>query len=111
MPLYLRLVELLKLEYRLIANFPKQYKYSLGNDMVTITWKMLDSFIETQLHHESKKGRKLAAVQTINQLHASLQLRARFCGEIKLTSLKQQAQFSESLAEIGKMIGAWLKHV
>lgn len=111
MPLYLRLTELLQVEYRLVANFPKQYKYSLGQDMIAMTWKMLDLFITAQTYPATKKQEKLENIQLINQQHDCLNLRIRFCGELKLISLKQQSRLNESSTEIGNMIGSWLKHV
>lgn len=111
MPLYLRLTELLKTEYRLVENFPKQYKYSLGEDIVSLTWKMLDLFIEAQTCSACKKQEKIETIHTLNQKHDCLKLRIRFCSELKIVTLKQQSMLNKEVVEIGKMIGSWQKNV
>jgi len=110
MPLYLRLTKLLTLLYQLVQHFPKQHKYSLGEDVVQLTWKMLDSFIYAQTG-SLQKQHKLDSIRTIHQHHERLKLRVRYCAELKLISLKKQALLNQELVEIGKMIGSWLKHV
>lgn len=78
--------------------------------MLALTWKMLDLFISVQTCDKQSHSQKLTAIRAINQTNDCLKLRARFCGELKLTSLKQQAQLNQQLTEIGKMIGSWLKN-
>lgn len=111
MPLYLRLLDLLKLEYRLVENLPKQYKYTLGQDILVITWEMTDLFIEAQMCSSLSKQKKLELIHAINQKHDCLKLRFRFCGELKLITLKQQTALDMTTVEIGKMVGCWIKNV
>ena len=111
MPLYLRLLDLLKLEYRLVANLPKQYKYSLGQDIITLTWNMVDLFIEAQTRKTLDKEKKIDLIYCINKCHDCLKLRFRFCGELKLITLRQQTKIDVLTVEIGKMVGCWLKNV
>jgi len=111
MPLYLRLTELLKLEYKLVSNFPKAYKYSLGEEIISLTWNMLDLFIEAQTCPSKRKEDKVVAIRTMVQKNDCLKLRIRFCSELKLASLRQQTKLQQHLTEVGKMIGSWLKNV
>ena len=111
MPLYLRLTELLKNEYRLVSNFSKEYKYSLGQDIVAITWDLVDLFIEAQTSASTAKQRKTEIIQVMNKQHECLKLRIRFCGELKLISVKQQANLNQLTTETGNMIGSWIKNV
>lgn len=104
MPLYLKLVNLLKIEYGVLHNLPKEYKFSLGQDTVNRTWEILDLFIMAQ---NNSKG-KTETIEKINYLFDSLKLRIRFLTELKVISLTQTATLAESLVEIGKMIGSWL---
>lgn len=48
MPLYLKLLNLLKAEYRVVHNLPKEYKFSLGQDILNRTWGLVDLFIAAQ---------------------------------------------------------------
>lgn len=111
MPLYLRLIDLLKQEYKLVCNLPKSYKYSIGQDIINTTWEMIDLFIKAQIMHSTDPEAKKQTIESINYHQQCLQLRIRFLAELKLISLKQQARLNEQTVEIGKMIGSWLKNV
>ena len=45
LPLYLSLYKLLKYLYLLTHNFPKEYKYTLGQSILELGWKTLDLII------------------------------------------------------------------
>ncbi len=107
MPLYLKLLNLLKTEYVIVHHLPKEYKFSLGQDIINRNWELIDLFITAQIG----EGDKSATVSKINQRFDSLKLRIRFLSELKLISLGQSAQLSENIVEIGKMIGSWVGKV
>ncbi len=107
MPLYLQLLDLLKTEYSYVHNLDKEYKYSLGEDILRITWGLLDLFIEAQTNHQDKK----AIVQEITHKFDCLKLRVRFLTELKQISLQQTTFINGQLVNIGKMIGSWQKNV
>ena len=112
MPLYLKLVNLLKCEYVIVHNMSKEYKFSLGQDIVNRTWRILDLFMAAQSKNSVKcKDGKAEVVRLIDLEFESLKLRIRFLTELKLISLGQSAQLSKDILEIGKMIGSWLKNV
>jgi hypothetical protein len=110
MPLYLGLLELLKFEYRIVKGLPKEYKHSLGENILTLTWKLIDLFIEIQLNGSYKSPKKLYLIKSMNTHHEQLKLRIRFLSDLKLISLKQQATIHTHIVEIGKMIGSWIKN-
>jgi len=111
MPLYLGLLELLKFEYRIVKGLPKEYKHTLGENILTLTWQLIDLFIEIQLNGSFKTPKKLYLIKSMNTHHEQLKLRIRFLGDLKLISLKQQATVNTHVVEIGKMIGSWIKNV
>lgn len=111
MPLYLGLLELLKFEYRVVKGLPKEYKHSMGENILTLTWKLIDLFIEIQLNQSYKTPKKLYLIKSMNTHHEQLKLRIRFLGELQLISLKQQTTFNTHVVDIGKMIGSWIKNV
>lgn len=110
MPLYLQLIELLKIEYAYVHNLPKEYKYSLGSDVTIITWKLIDLFIEIQTISRKAEEKRLK-IEELAVEFDKLKLRIRFLSEIKLISLHQVSHLNKLLVEIGKMIGSWQKHV
>lgn len=107
MPLYLQLLDLLKTEYSYVHNLEKEYKYSLGEDILKITWKLVDLFIEAQTNHQEKR----VIVQEIIHKFDCLKLRIRFLTELKQISLQQTTFINGQLVNIGKMIGSWQKNV
>lgn len=110
MPLYLQLIDLLKIEYAYIHNLQKEYKYSLGEDIIRLTWDLVDLFIETQTRgYNSAEKRKV--IDGIAHKFDSLKLRIRFLTELKQISLHQTTHLNELLVGIGKMIGSWQKNV
>jgi len=111
MPLYLKLVYLLKKEYGIVHQLPKEYKFSLGLDIIGRTWELIDLFIIAQNTHREGGETKFNIVTKIAGQFDCLKVRIRFLTELKLISLNQSAELSENIAEIGKMIGSWLKNV
>lgn len=107
MPLYLQLLDLLKTEYSYVHNLDKEYKYSLGEDIIKITWHLIDLFIEAQTNYQDKK----LIVLEIAQQFDCLKLRIRFLTELKQISLQQTTFVNGQLVNIGKMIGSWQKNV
>lgn len=49
MPLYLKLLNLLKTEYLIVKSLPKEYKFSLGQDIINRNWELIDLFIAAQI--------------------------------------------------------------
>ena len=110
MPLYLQLLELLKIEYAYVHNLPKEYKDSLGASIIDITWALIDLFIEAQTTYRNQEAKK-SKINGIACKFDQLKLRVRFLSEIKLISLHQATYLNELLVDIGKMIGGWQKNV
>jgi hypothetical protein len=46
-PLYLSIYKLILYLYNIVHNLPKEYKYSIGSDIINICWKTLDLVILT----------------------------------------------------------------
>ena len=110
MPLYLQLIDLLKIEYAYVHNLEKEYKYSLGDDVIRTTWNLIDLFVEAQTNGYNITGKK-DVIYEIAHKFDSLKLRIRFLTELKLISLHQAAHINGLLVDIGKMIGGWQKNV
>lgn len=110
MPLYLQLIELLKIEYKYVHNLSKEYKFGLGTAIIEITWKLVDLFIEAQTYCRNQELKR-AKVEELAGAFDKLKLRVRFLSEIKIISLHQATHLNELLVGIGKMIGSWQKNV
>jgi len=109
MPLYVKLHNLLKLNYEIVHSLPREYKYSLGEDIVKQNWKIIDLFTKAQ--SVENKATKINIINNINLRFESLKLRIRFLSELKLISFSKSGQLLEFTTEIGKMVGSWRKNV
>ena len=88
-------------------NFPKQYKYILGENILELGWGCLDLILETNsLPNEKKYSKILELSITFDKL----KIRIRMVQELNLISERQFAYIQTYYAkEIGEMIGGWLK--
>jgi len=107
LPLYHKLYELAKYLYQIIRNFPKQYKYTLGQSILDLTWDCLDLLVEANSFLKQDRYQKVLKLSTTFD---SLKIRLRLAEETGLISQKQFVHIQANYArEIGSMIGGWLK--
>lgn len=106
LPLYLCLYKLLQYFYLLVHSFPKEYKYTLGQSILDISWQTLDLVILTNtLPNDDKAGK----ISQISVYFDQLKTRLRLAHELKLLSTKKYAYIIEQDEEIGRMIAGWLR--
>lgn len=106
LPIYIKTYEFAKLVYRLVRQFSKEYKYTLGADLQTIIWRVIDEIIKTNsLPNERKKE----GIEKISLLFDQFKIRFRFAFEIGLIKDNHFAFAQKQMEEIGKMIGGWGK--
>lgn len=106
LPLYLAVYKLLLYQYVLVNNFPKSYKYSLGKDILYLTWETLDLII---LANNLPNMEKSASILQASVAFDKLKIRLRLALEIKLINRQKFAFLVETNEEIGKMLAGWLK--
>lgn len=104
LPLYIKTYEFIKLVYRLVGQFRKEYKYTLGEELQKIIWQMLDETIKT---NSLPDNRKKEGIEKISQLFDKFKIRLRFVYEIGLLNAKKFSVAQGEMAEIGRMIGGW----
>jgi len=107
LPLYLKLYQLIKYLHERVRNFPKQYKYSLGQSILDLSWSCLDLLITANVLSYKEKHAKILQLSIIFDC---LKVRLRIAQEMSVISTKQYIHLqSFYLKEIGEMIGGWLK--
>lgn len=105
--LYYKFYELIKFLYSVIRNFPKEYKYTLGGNILRLSWQCLDLVIESNSLPNQEKHPKILELSIIFD---KLKIRIRMAQEINLISKKQFIHIQINyFKEIGDMIGGWLK--
>ena len=55
LPIYIKTYEFIKLVYRLVQQFRKEYKYTLGTELQQIIWQILDEIIRTNSLPDNEK--------------------------------------------------------
>ncbi|MEI6597269.1 MAG: four helix bundle protein [bacterium] len=107
LPLYYKFYQLTKYLYERTKNFPRHYKYTLGQLIVDLSWNCVDLLVEANSSFKEEKYKKILELSV---MYDRLKIRLRLAQEIGLISEKQfvhiQLNYSK---EIGKMIGGWLK--
>jgi len=103
--IYLSLYKFIQYLYCIVRNFPKEYKYTLGADILNLSWKSLDYVIIT--NSVSNKEKRKYLEKTIAVFN-SLKYRLRLSSDLKLFNNKKYAYILESYLEIEKMLNAWL---
>lgn len=90
----------------MVRNFPKQYKYNLGENILGLSWDCLDLILEANSLPNENKHKKILELSI---LFDKLKIRLRMAQELNLISEKQFAHIQTYYAkEIGEMIGGWL---
>jgi len=106
LPLFIKTYESVKLVYRIVRQFRKEYKYTLGAELQQIIWQILDEIIATNsLPDSDKKG----GVEKISRLFDRFKIRFRFAYELGLVSSEKFGKAQTQFEEIGKMVGGWQK--
>lgn len=107
LPLYLKTYQFVKYLYEMVRSFPKQYKYTLGENILGLCWKCLDLILEANSLPNVKKYTKILE---LSLTFDRLKIRLRMIQELNLISEKQFAHICTNYTqETGEMIGGWLK--
>ncbi|MEF8847400.1 MAG: four helix bundle protein [Candidatus Paceibacterota bacterium] len=105
LPLYHKFYQILKFLYNATDNFEKQYKYSLGEDILELTWKCMDLVIEANALTKKKKSK---TIKKLSITFDQLKIRLRMAQELEQLSKGQYSHLqTEYMKEAGKMIGGW----
>jgi len=106
LPIFIKTYEFIKFVYRLVQQFRKEYKYTLGTELQQIIWQILDEIIITNSLPDSRKKEN---IEKISQLFDKFKIRLRFAYEIGLLTDKKFGIIQREIEEIGRMIGGWQK--
>ena len=106
LPIYIKTYEFIKLVYRTVRQFRKEYKYALGADLEQIIWQVLDEIIKTNSLPDAEKNK---GIEKISELFDKFKIRFRLAYELGLIPAKKFGTAQKEMEEIGKMIGGWQK--
>jgi hypothetical protein len=90
----------------MVRNFPKQYKYTLGENILGLSWRCLDLILEANSLPNERKYQKISELSIAFD---KLKVRLRMIQELNLITERQFAHIQTYYAkEAGEMIGSWL---
>ncbi|HAT9492128.1 TPA: four helix bundle protein [Legionella pneumophila subsp. pneumophila] len=102
LPVYKDTYQLVVRVFEYTKNFPREYKYTLGQDMKRDALHLLRCIYRANKH--KNRAEHLEAFLDEFEL---LKLEIRLCVEMKLISLKKQSRLSEFMVRIGKQVTGW----
>jgi len=102
LPVYRDTYKLILLLFDITQNFPREYKYTLGQDIKRDGINLVRSIYRAN-RAESKK----VHLEEFLDNFEILKLEIRLCVDMKILSLKTQAALSEYFESIGRQITGW----
>lgn len=85
-------------------NFPREYKFTIGQRMKDTILELLDWIIIANLEKDKKSSQK-----EINLRVERLRIYTRFAYDLRIIKLEKYEVLSKYIDEIGRMIGGWMK--
>lgn len=89
-----------------LSQYPKKFKYNLGERIISCYLDVLDAIIEAQY----SKGKKSHFLRKANVTLEKLRFLVRLSKDLQCITLHDYEYAVRQLNEIGKMVGGWEKH-
>ena len=102
LPVYRDVYKLIQILFDVTQTFPRDYKYSLGQDMKHDALRLVRSIYRAN-RSESKKE----WLEDFLDDFEILKLEVRLCVDLKLLTLRKQSEISPLMESIGKQVTAW----
>ncbi|MDD5041475.1 MAG: diversity-generating retroelement protein Avd [Candidatus Peribacteraceae bacterium] len=90
--------------FRETHEFPREHKFSLGQQMKDACLAMLDAIIEANAAVDKKP-----ALERASACLERLRVYTRLAYDLKVIGMKKYEVLSKHSDEIGRMIGGWMK--
>ena len=107
-PAIVKTIGFYKQFYGFLSSFPKRDKYVLGTRIENYVVDMLEYLLQAS---KQPKACKLPTLLQADQRLEMLKIFIRLALEIKIIDDKKYLPLQERLAEIGRMLGGWIKTV
>ena len=102
LPFYRDTYQLILKVFEYTKEFPREYRYTLGQDIKRDAMQLVRSIYRTNKHSNRKEH-----LETFLDEFELLKLQLRLCADLKILPLKKQAVLNELMALIGKQVTAW----
>mgnify|MGYP002852556577 CR=1 FL=1 len=88
--------------FRVTTNFPREYKFTIGQDM-----KRDCIILVRYIYRANKTKDRYQYLEQFLDHFEILKFEFRLCTDLKLITIKKQAEFSTKMESIGRQITAW----
>jgi len=102
LPVFKDVYKLILKLFECTQGFPREYKYTLGQDM-----KRDGMVLVRSIYRANKAKNKTEYLEQFLDDFEILKLEIRLCAEMKILSIKKQAELSALMESIGKQITGW----
>ena len=102
LPVYRDTYKLILKIFELTKDFPKEYKYTLGQDMKRDALHLVRS-----IYRANKSALKKDHLDAFLDEFELLKLEIRLCADMKVVSFKKQAELTVLMDSIGKQVTGW----
>ena len=102
LPVYRDTYQLILKIFACTKDFPKEYKYTLGQDMKRDALQLV-----RRLYRANKATHKKEHLKTFLDEFEIIKLEIRLCADLKVLSFKKQAELSVLMDSIGKQVTGW----
>ena len=102
LPLYLCLYKLVQYFYLLIHNFPKEYKYTLGENIKKEAIEMV-----TEIYRANSSFSKKPHIQKAREKIETIRIFFRLTMDLRQVGLKKFVDINEKVESISKQLSAW----
>ena len=102
LPVFKEVYQLILKIFNYTKDFPKEYKYTLGQDMKRDGIQLVRSIYRAN----KAKDKKEYLEQFLDDFEV-LKLEIRLCVDMKILSIKKQAELSKMMESIGKQVTGW----
>ncbi len=102
LPVFKEVYQLILKIFEYTKDFPKEYKYTLGQDMKRDGMQLVRS-----IYRANKAKDKREYLEQFLDDFEVLKLEIRLCVDMKILSIKKQVELSQMMESIGKQITGW----
>jgi hypothetical protein len=102
-----RYKDLAKYTYIVLRQYPKSEKYTIAADTRRALWDLGKSLKRASV--TNNKGAKKQFIAQADEQRITLNFLVEMGVELKFASVEKFGVFCEKSAEVGRMIGGWLK--
>jgi hypothetical protein len=104
LPVYRDVYSLILLLYKHTKEFPREYKYSLGQELKRDALQLIRG-----IYRVNKARNKQQHFYGLLDDYELIKFQIRLCADLKLLSIKQQSEIMQLNEVIGKQLTAWSK--